>query len=149
MHVRKYLASILVITLNLSSLSSSMLSAKEGTMNSSSNNSQISSLSREVREKLFRGKQQLESLGNPTEYKDMEIQWDNKKGKPGEIRKLHKKASKDIAGDTKKVFQDLSSLYNISPTASPDVRLEKDTISGLSGEHHARLQQYYNNLEII
>ncbi|MDD5197505.1 MAG: M4 family metallopeptidase [Candidatus Gracilibacteria bacterium] len=144
MSLRKYQAAILIITISSSVFFPSALFAKGNT-----SASQTSVLSKETRQKLLQGKQQLKSLGNPKEYASMEVQWDNEKQKPGKIRKLHKKASKDIVGDTKKVIGDISSLYSIAPTYVPDLRLEKDTVSKTTKERHVRLQQFRNNLEII
>ena len=149
MSLRKYQAAVLIVAINISTLFPSVLFA-EKTNNIPVSTSQSSFLSKEVHQKFLKEKQYLKSLGNPSEYKSVEVQWDNESGKPEEIRKLHKKASKDIADDTKKVLGDFASLYNnLTPSQVPNLRLEKDTTSKLTKERHARIQQFYGNLEIV
>ena len=148
MSLRKYQSAILLVTLSTSALFPPALFAKDSS-NISVNTSPASSLSQETRQKFSEQKQHLKSLGNPSEYANMEVQWNSEKQKVGEVRNLHKKASKDIVGDTKKVIGDLSTLYSLAPTFSPDVRLEQDSTSKLTQERHVRLQQFHNNLEIV
>lgn len=148
MSIRKYQSAILLVTLSASAFFPPALFAKDST-NIPVNTPSNSVLSDEARQKFVEQKQHLKSLGNPSEYANMEVQWNTEKQKPGEVRNLHKKASKDIVGDTKKVIGDLSALYSVAPTFLPDVRLEKDSTSKLSQERHVRLQQFHNNLEIV
>ncbi len=148
MSFRKYQAAILLVTLSTSAFFPSALFAKDSA-NIPVNTTPVSSLSNEDRQKFSEQKQHLQALGNPSEYANMEVQWNTEKQKPGEVRNLHKKASKDIIGDTKQVIGDLSALYSIAPTFTPDVRLEQDSTSKLTQERHVRLQQFHNNLEIV
>lgn len=106
-------------------------------------------LSGEAREKLLNQKKKLQSLGNPEEYKNVEIQWNNERQRPSRIRGIRKKASKDIALDTKKVMGDFSALFGTPKTSAPELRLEKNTESTLTKERHARLKQFHGDLEIV
>jgi len=148
MSLRKYQAAILIVALSSSFIFPSALFAKD-TSNIPVNTSSASSLSEKDRQKFIEEKQQLKALGNPSEYANIEVQWNSEKQKPGEIRNLHKKASKDIVGDTKKVIGDLAPLYSLTPTFTPDVRLEQDNMSKTTQERHVRLRQFHNNLEIV
>lgn len=148
MSLRKYQAILLIATISISALFPSALFAEKA-HNTPLDVPQVSSLSPEVRQRFLKEKQQLKSLGNLKEYANVEVQWNNEKQKPSEIRNLRKKASKDIVGDTRKVLRDFSSLYNVSIGYSPDLRLEKNTISKLTKEQHTRIKQFHNNLEIV
>lgn len=139
----------LIVIFNISTIFPSALFAKDSNNASmSSNVSGARSLSRETRQKFLAEKQYLNSIGNPEEYKNIEVQWSTEKQKPSALRKLHKKASKNIAEDTKKAFRDFSSLYGISSQIA-DLRLEKDTMSKLTKERHTRLKQFHGNLEMV
>lgn len=148
MSLRKYQAMLLIATINISALFPSVLFA-EKTNSTPLNVSRVSSLSPEVRQRFLKEKQQLKSLGNPKEYANAEVQWNNEQQEPSKISGLRKKASKDIVGDTRKVLRDFSSLYNVSSGYNPDLRLEKSATSKFTKERHARIKQFHNNLEIV
>lgn len=82
-------------------------------------------------------------------YGNIELQRDNKKGKIREVRKLHQKATNDIAKDTQKIIGDFVSVYTIARANVPELRLEREMISRSSKERHVRLQQFHNNLPIV
>lgn len=145
MSVKKYSASVLLGVFLLSGVSPQAIFAlpKDATQ------SRVLSLSQEAQKRFLKEKQYLQSIGNPEEYSQVQVQWNQKGQKPSDIRKLHKLSSKDIVGDTKKVLKDFSAVYGINPNKPLDVRLEKDTVSKLTKERHSRLQQFYQNLEIV
>lgn len=149
MSVKKYGVSVLLGVFLLSSVSPQAIFALPKDVSGGITQSGVPSLSQEVQKRFLNEKQYLQSIGNPEEYSQVQVQWDQKGQKPSDIRKLHKLSSKDIVGDTKKVLKDFSSVYGINPSKSLDVRLEKDTVSKLTKERHSRLQQFYQNLEIV
>ncbi|MDP2104014.1 MAG: PepSY domain-containing protein, partial [Candidatus Gracilibacteria bacterium] len=144
MSPQKYIASTLVAIFLFSSLLPGQLFAAP--KQSGKNITNISSI---VRNKMGKQQEYLRSIGNPKEYQQTEIQWDTQKQKPSHIRGLSKKASKNIVADTKQVLKDFAPLYGVSAGINMDIRLAKNDISKLTKERHARLKQYYNNLEIV
>ncbi|MDD2916506.1 MAG: M4 family metallopeptidase [Candidatus Gracilibacteria bacterium] len=146
MSQKKYQAALLVITINISALFPSALFANTQTP---INTTQHRYVSQETKQRLIQQKQHLQGLGNPEEYKALEIQWDNTDQKPREIRNIHKKATRNIERDTKSIVSDLAALYGVDPVGVPDLRLDKEDVSKLSRERHTRLKQFYGNLEIV
>lgn len=104
---------------------------------------------REIQERFKKQKSYLQSKGNPLEYQKAGIQWDVSKQKPSHIRGISKKASKNIVADTKQIMKDFAPSYGVSAGVVTDIRLAKNEISKVTKERHTRLNQFYNNLEIV